>query len=96
MNKETDAFRCLREMVSAINTYRRYEIDKLITFSRLSNKKLRAGVFVGPDIRKLVSNSQFLDTLSGNERQSFDQLMVVVRKVLVPYDFNPERKKLYG
>ena len=69
-----------------------YEIDKLITFSRLSNKKLRAGVFVGPDIRKLFSNSQFFGTLSGNERQSFDQLMVVVPKVLVPSDINPERK----
>ena len=68
MPKETDSFRCLREMVSAVNTYRRYEIDKLIIFPRLSNKKLRAGVFVCPDIRKPVSNSQFLDTLSGNER----------------------------
>ena len=60
---------------------------------RLSNAKLTAGIFVGPDIRKLEANEAFLNALSEDERKCFDQIMTVVRQVLTPCNVSIELKK---
>lgn len=45
---------------------------------RLSETKLKAGVFVGPGIRKLLSNSLFPNFMNETEREAWDTFKDVV------------------
>jgi hypothetical protein len=52
------------------------------TFSHLSEAKLKADVFVGPDIRKLMFDEDFLLTMTEVEREAWIAFKSVVTKFL--------------
>ena len=53
------------------------------TFPRLSEAKIKAGVFVGPDIRKLMANDKkFRTNLKRTERAAWDSFKEVTRSFL--------------
>jgi hypothetical protein len=52
------------------------------TFPHLSEAKLNEGVFVGPDIRKLIFNEDFLFMMTEVERKDWTALKSVVTKFL--------------
>ena len=41
-------------------------------FSKISTQKLKAGIFVGPQIKKLLNNADFKHCLSGGEAKAWD------------------------
>ncbi|GBN17859.1 hypothetical protein AVEN_142353-1 [Araneus ventricosus] len=41
-------------------------------FQKLSEAKLKERVFTGPDIRKLLSDSLFSETMGGNEKKNME------------------------
>jgi hypothetical protein len=51
-------------------------------FLHLSNTKLKVGVFVGPDIRKLIFDEDFLLKMTEFERKAWIALKNVVNKFL--------------
>lgn len=51
-------------------------------FPRLSEAKLKEGVFVGPDIRKLISDAAFAETMSEKEKETWDSFKDVVLEFL--------------
>jgi hypothetical protein len=46
-------------------------------FPRLSEAKIKEGVFVGPQIRKLFRNDMFNNLLQGDEKKAWDALSLV-------------------
>jgi hypothetical protein len=52
------------------------------TFSQLSEAKLKEGVFVGPDRRKLMFDEDFLLTMPEVEREAWIAFKSVVTKFL--------------
>jgi hypothetical protein len=54
----------------------------LKTFPRLSEAKLKEGVFFGPDIRKLIFDEDFLLTMTEVEREAWIAFKSVVNKFL--------------
>jgi hypothetical protein len=56
-----------------------------IKFPGLSEAKLKEGIFVGPDIRKLISDEMFETTMSNFEREAWIALTDVIRKFLGNY-----------
>jgi hypothetical protein len=48
----------------------------------LSEAKLNAGVFVGPDIRKIIFDENFLFTMTETEREAWIAFKIVVIKFL--------------
>lgn len=51
-------------------------------FPRLSNEKLKGGIFDGPQIRKLFNNTNFPNVLSPLEKDAFLSLKAVVEEFL--------------
>ena len=51
-------------------------------FPRLSDAKIKEGVFVGPDTRKLMKNEAFKDSLNEAERRAFDAVIKTIEKFL--------------
>ena len=51
-------------------------------FPRLSEVKLKEGVFVGPDIRKLMKNNDFENVMNDVERSTWNSFKDVVTKFL--------------
>ena len=51
-------------------------------FPGLTEAKIREGVFVGPDTRKLMKNRVFRDTLNTTERRAFDSMINTVDNFL--------------
>ena len=51
-------------------------------FPGLSEAKLREGVFVGPDIRKLMKNENFDAKMETNERKAWESFKLVVTSFL--------------
>jgi hypothetical protein len=49
-------------------------------FPGLSDAKLKEGIFVGPDIRKLISDEMFETTKSNAEREAWIALKDVISK----------------
>ncbi|GBL83190.1 hypothetical protein AVEN_175161-1 [Araneus ventricosus] len=50
-------------------------------FPKLSEVKLREGVFTSPDIRKLLSGSLFSETMEDKEKEPWDSFKDVVQRV---------------
>ncbi|GBM21348.1 hypothetical protein AVEN_149917-1 [Araneus ventricosus] len=46
------------------------------TFPKLSEAKLKEGVFTGPDIQKLLSDSLFSETMGDKEKEAWDSYVV--------------------
>ncbi|GBN02353.1 hypothetical protein AVEN_260412-1 [Araneus ventricosus] len=57
----------------------RYLCSKL---PKLSEAKLKEGVFTGPYIRKLLSDSLFSETMGDKEKEAWDSFKDVVHRVL--------------
>ncbi|GBM69927.1 hypothetical protein AVEN_96438-1 [Araneus ventricosus] len=51
-------------------------------FPKLSEAKLKEGAFTGPDIRKLLSDSLFSETMGDKEREAWDSFKDVVHRFL--------------
>lgn len=51
-------------------------------FPKLSEAKLKEGVFTGPDIRKLLSDPLFLETMGEKEKEAWNSFKDVVHKFL--------------
>ena len=51
-------------------------------FPRLSEAKLKEGVFVGPDIRKLMKDNNFENLMNNVERSAWNSFKDVVTKFL--------------
>lgn len=51
-------------------------------FPRLSEAKLKEGVLVGPYIRKLLADTSFTESMTGNEKEAWDSFKDVVLKFL--------------
>lgn len=51
-------------------------------FPKLSEAKLKEGVFTGPDIRKLLTDPLFLETMGDKEKEAWDSFKNVVHKFL--------------
>ena len=72
----------MKNFVKALDKSRpsfQYLNDK---FPRLSEAKLSEGIFVGPQIRRLIQDSGFQNVLSGNETTAWDAFKVVVKNFL--------------
>jgi hypothetical protein len=54
-------------------------------FSGLSEAKLKEGIFVGPDTRKLISDEMFETAMLNVEREAWIAFKDVVRKFLGDY-----------
>lgn len=52
------------------------------TFPKLSEAKLKEGVFTGPDIRKLLSDPLFPESMGDIEKEAWDSFKKVVQKFL--------------
>ncbi|GBN54383.1 hypothetical protein AVEN_89012-1 [Araneus ventricosus] len=57
----------------------RYQCSK---FPKLSEAKLKEGVFTGPDIPKLLSDSLFSETMEYKEKEAWDSFKDVVQRLL--------------
>lgn len=51
-------------------------------FPKLSETKIKEGVFVGPDIKKLIEDSSFTSTLNHTEKQAWDAFIDVTKNFL--------------
>ena len=51
-------------------------------FPRLSEAKLKEGIFIGPQIRDIIKDEYFDKLLQGDEKTAWDSFKVVVRVVL--------------
>src|ERR1044071_5533658 len=51
-------------------------------FPRLSDAKIKAGIFVGPQIRELLKDSDFITTMNGLERCAWEAFHLVVSNFL--------------
>ena len=51
-------------------------------FPRLSEAKIKEGVFVGPDTRKLMKNQDFRDSLNRKEQRAYDAVVNTVQNFL--------------
>lgn len=51
-------------------------------FPKLSEAKLKEGVFTGPDIRKLLTDPSFVETMNEKEKEAWVSFKDVVRKFL--------------
>lgn len=51
-------------------------------FSKLSEAKIKKGVFVGPDIKKLIEDSSFTSTLNPTEKEAWNAFIDVVKNFL--------------
>jgi len=51
-------------------------------FPRLSEAKLKEGVFIGPQIRDLIKDEYFDTTLQGDEKAAWDSFKFVVKGFL--------------
>jgi len=52
------------------------------TFPRLSEAKLKEGIFIGPQIRELIKDEFFDTLLQGDEKAAWDSFKFVVRGIL--------------
>jgi hypothetical protein len=62
-------------------------------FSGLSDAKLKEGIFVGPDIRKFLSDDLFETTMKTAEREAWNAFMEVIAKFLGNYK-DPNYKQI--
>lgn len=53
-------------------------------FNRLSKEKINNGIFIGPDIKKLLSNEHFRLLLDEWQKSAYDSLLSVIKHVLYP------------
>ncbi|GBO33533.1 hypothetical protein AVEN_139181-1 [Araneus ventricosus] len=51
-------------------------------FPKVSEAKLKEGVFTGPDIRKLLFDSLFSETMGDKEKEAWDSFKHVVHRFL--------------
>ena len=51
-------------------------------FPRLSEAKLKEGIFIGPQIRDLIKDEYFDKLLQGNEKEAWDSFKFVVKVFL--------------
>jgi len=51
-------------------------------FPRLSEAKLKEGIFIGPQIRDIIKDKYFDKLLEGNEKAAWDSLKFVVKVFL--------------
>ena len=56
-------------------------------FPKISEAKIKAGIFVGPQIRKILECNKFLEKLSTTERAAWNSFVVVVRWFLSNQNF---------
>ena len=52
------------------------------TFPGLSNEKLKAGIFDGPQIRKLIRDENFINVMNPAESSTWSAFVFVVKKFL--------------
>jgi hypothetical protein len=62
-------------------------------FPRLSDAKLKEGIFVGPDIRKLLSDDLFETKMKTVEREAWNAFKEVIAKLLGNYK-DPNYKQI--
>jgi hypothetical protein len=62
-------------------------------FPGLSDEKLKEGIFVGPDIRKLLSDDLFETTMKTVEREAWNAFKEVIAKFLGNYK-DPNYKQI--
>lgn len=72
----------MKHFVEALN--KEVECFKYIckSFPRLSAEKLEAGVFDGPDIKKLIKDSDFVNSMDDLEKHTWWSFVDVVKKFL--------------
>jgi hypothetical protein len=51
-------------------------------FSRLSEAKLKEGIFIGPQIRDVIKEEYFNKLLQGDEKAAWDSFKFVVKEFL--------------
>ena len=52
------------------------------SFPKLSDEKVKGGIFDGPDIRKMVRDTQFKDTMTDVERRAWNGFINVIKNFL--------------
>lgn len=60
---------------------------------RLSKEKVHNGIFVGPQIKKLLSNEHFQMLLNEEERKAYDSIVATIKCVLYPSSTPIEAQK---
>ena len=50
-----------------------------MAFPKLSEAKLKEGIFVGPDVRKIIQNEQFRESLNDGAKSAFDAMVLVLK-----------------
>lgn len=51
-------------------------------FPKLSTEKTKAGIFDGPQIRKLINDPNFTDCLTGVKKSAWNEFVWVVKNFL--------------
>jgi hypothetical protein len=72
----------MKQFVKALSKTVNYFKYLCKTFPHLSEAKLKEGVFVGPDTRELIFDSDFLLTMTEVEREAWIAFRSVVTKFL--------------
>jgi len=70
-----------KNFIKALNDEKSYE-HLAQCFPKLSNEKIRAGIFTGPQIRKVISDKNFEKTLNAKERDAWTALQTVINNFL--------------
>ncbi|XP_054088788.1 uncharacterized protein LOC128922428 [Zeugodacus cucurbitae] len=72
----------VKNFIKSLNT-QRYAFKRIQTiFPRLSAAKLKEGMLVGPDIRKLLQDEEFYGHLSDMQKTAFDFIQLVISEFL--------------
>ena len=72
----------MKQFVMALNKEENYFEYICRTFPDLSNEKLKAGIFDGPQIRKLLKDTNFVNSMNSVEAATWNAFTEVVNKFL--------------
>ncbi|GBM86337.1 hypothetical protein AVEN_110591-1 [Araneus ventricosus] len=72
----------MKQFIKSLLKYGEFFRYQCFKFPKLSEAKLKGGVFTGPDIRKLLSESLFSEKMGGKEKEAWDFFMDVVHRFL--------------
>ena len=72
----------MKNFVQAVNQEEAAFIYLRENFPRLSEAKLKEGIFIGPQIRDLIEDEYFDKLLQGDEKAAWDSFKFVVKGFL--------------
>lgn len=72
----------IKQYVKALNKDGRCFNYIVKVFPKLSNEKIKAGIFDGPQIRKLIDDTNFINHMTDVEKRAWEEFVWVVRNFL--------------